>query len=374
MTLMSDATRFKQSIDTALRSFAAQPLAAAATALFDTLGYRSERRFTLTPNTADGFVDRFGKDKPLNPEHALLDDWQTVDFLFQLTDDEIRDAASGMASLAFESKGKYNGAAMESYLFVAIGLKKPHYTRTQLAGITRAVNRLFPMPVMLLFKHGDTLTLSIINRRLHKRDEAKDVLEKVTLIKDIRIANPHRAHIEILYDLSLQELHAKHGFSNFVQLHAAWQKTLDSSVLTKQFYTEIANWYFWAFDHVKFPMPEVTPNPDAYKAQSLIRLITRLIFCWFVKEKGLIPDELFDPRALAKLLKNGAKLSDSKDTIFYKAILQNLFFATPNQEMGKRGFRKRHKDPNGRYQHRGITNLYRYEALFTDPQEFLRLM
>ena len=39
------------------------------------------------------------------------------------------------------------------------------------------------MPVMILFRHGDTLTLSIINRRLHKRDESKDVLEKVK-IKD----------------------------------------------------------------------------------------------------------------------------------------------------------------------------------------------
>lgn len=46
----------------------------------------------------------------------------------------------------------------------------------------------FPMPVMILFKHGSLLTLSVINRRLHKWDESKDVLEKVTLIKDIRIS------------------------------------------------------------------------------------------------------------------------------------------------------------------------------------------
>jgi len=159
-----------------------------------------------------------------------------------------------------------------------------------------------------------------------------------------------------------------------LEIQQRHDEAFDVEKVTKDFYTEIANWYFWACDHVEFPMPKDTPNPAAYKAQSLIRLITRLIFCWFVKEKGLIPEELFDSRALAKLLKDGAKLSGSEETTFYKAILQNLFFATLNQEMGKRAFRKRHKDPQGRDPHRGITNLYRYEDYFTDPKEFLRLM
>jgi hypothetical protein len=144
--------------------------------------------------------------------------------------------------------------------------------------------------------------------------------------------------------------------------------------VTKQFYQEIANWYFWARDHVVFPMPKGEKNPDAYKAQSLIRLITRLIFCWFVKEKGLIPGDLFDPRTLPTLLKDGANLPTSNATTFYKAILQNLFSATLNQEMDRRQFRKRNKDPHGRDPHRGITNLYRYEDLFTDPAAFLRLV
>ncbi|HPC61729.1 MAG TPA: Eco57I restriction-modification methylase domain-containing protein, partial [Verrucomicrobiota bacterium] len=371
---MNPALEAKSAITNALSAFATQPLAAAATTLLESLGYRSQKRLALVPNTPANFLATFAQGRPLNPQHALIADWQSVDFLFQLTDDEIRAAAGGNQQLLFDSKGKYNGAAMESYLFFAIALKKPHYTRTELSGITRAVNRLFPMPAMLLFKHGDTLTLAVINRRLHRREESKDVLEKVTLIKDIRFACPHRAHVEILYDLSFEALRKAHDFSNFVTLHAAWQKTLDTSELNKRFFQEIANWYFWACDHVVFPMPKGTPNPDAYKAQSLIRLITRLIFCWFVKEKGLIPEELFDPRALAGLLNDGAKLSAGKGSAYYKAILQNLFFATLNQEMLKRAFRKRSKDPHGRDPNRGITNLYRYEDLFADPKTFLRLM
>lgn len=145
-------------------------------------------------------------------------------------------------------------------------------------------------------------------------------------------------------------------------------------VVTKRFYQEIANWYFWAREQVVFPMPKTETNRDAYVSQSLIRLITRLIFCWFVKQMGLIPAELFDQRTLSSLLKNGSQLPNSTDTIFYKAILQNLFFATLNQQIGKRQFRNRNKDPHGRDPHRGITNLYRYEDLFTDQKAFLQLV
>ena len=63
------------------------------------------------------------------------------------------------------------------------------------------------------------------------------------------------------------------------------------------------------------------------------------MFCWFVKEKGLIPDVLFDERKLPQILSGfaPAKTSD-KQSVFYRAILQNLFFATLNTEMDKRGW------------------------------------
>jgi len=369
---MSETLDTRQAIVNALAAFGSKPLAEAATGLLESLGYKSKRRFLLKPNTAENFVATFGRDKPVKPEQVRLADWQSVDFLFQLTDAEVRAYAGNNLEFQFEGQGRWNGAEINSFLFLAIGLANSRHNRTQLSGITRAVNRLFNMPVIVIFKHGDTLTLAITPHRLHKRDASKDVLEKVTLIKDIRFGNPHRGHIEILFDLSFNQLRQKHNFTNFVELQTAWQKTLDSSELNKRFFQEIANWYFWACDHVAFPMPKGTPNADAYKAQSLIRLITRLIFCWFVKEKGLIPGELFDLRALSKLLKAGAALPASEETTYYKAILQNLFFATLNQEMGKREFRKR--NPHGRDPHRGITNLYRYEDYFTDPKEFLELM
>jgi adenine-specific DNA-methyltransferase len=233
----------KKTIESALQKFPHQPLAEAALHLLEVLGYASQRRLQLSPNTLDTFVATFDQANTISDRYALTDEWKALDFLFQLTDDEIRSA--GQQQFLLESQGVYNGTVINSFLSFALELQGNHYTRTALAGITRELNKLFDKPVLVLFRHGETLTLAVINRRPHKRDEGKYVLEKVSLIHDIQCSNTHRAHIEILYDLSLAALHDKYGFTNFVELQAAWQKTLDTSALNKRFYQELANWYFW---------------------------------------------------------------------------------------------------------------------------------
>ena len=190
---------------------------------------------------------------------------------------------------------------MESYLFFAIKLNGDHYTRTQLSQITREINKPFDMPAMILFQHGGALTFAVIDRRLNKRDESKDVLLKATLIKDINFANPHRAHIDILFDLSIVELYEKYGFRTFEQLHEAWKKTLDTELLNRRFYQRLFDWFQWAISEAKFPDDE----KRTLKAEEhVIRLITRLLFVWFIKEKGLVADELFNETQVARLLKD----------------------------------------------------------------------
>ncbi|VUZ85858.1 Eco57I restriction-modification methylase, partial [Candidatus Methylomirabilis lanthanidiphila] len=363
---MSDEV-VRQAVAAALCDLDASPLAVGATSLLAALGYRSDRSIALTPNSSEHFLATYAAGRPFRRDRALVDHWTGIDPLFQLTAEEI--TMTAQTRLAFEPTGKWNHAIIESYLFFAIELKQETYTRTQLAELTREINRLFPMPVMLLIRHGRCLTVAVINRRLHKKDESKDVLEKVTLIKDINLSKPHRAHVEILSDLALPSLLARYSVTNFVQLHEAWQKTLDSSELNRRFFREVANWYFWASRQVTFPK-EADPNKEVRNATSLIRLITRLIFCWFIKEKGLIPDDLFRQEKVRQLLTD----LSPKESTYYKAILQNLFFATLNQEMGKRVFRKRTRQPGGRDQHYLITNLYRYEALWRDPAQALELL
>lgn len=355
----------KEKIQASLRALGSGSVRDCARDFLNILGYTSEKRIDLEPNTAGAFLDAFDPNKQLNPSRALLNQWRSVDLLFQLTDDEIIQATRGQ--LAFTS-GQVDDTIIESYLFFAIELKESNYTRTQFAGITREVNKLFTMPVMLLFRYGDRLTLAIINRRLSKRDETKDVLEKVTLIKDISCADPLRAHIDILYDLSLPALHADFKFHNFVGLHKAWEKRLDTSQLNERFYRDIANWYFWILGHPDVVFPRDV-HAEEQRSIFVIRLITRLIFCWFLQEKGLLPRDLFRQQALKELLKDFA----ADNGIFYKAVLQNLFFATLNQEISKRKFRRKNQS-GGRDGNRGVTNLYRCRKAFHDPDAFVEML
>ena len=187
--------RHKDEIKSALQRFGDGNLADNARNLLNTLGYRSERTLSLEPNTADGFVEHFDPQNTMNRERTRLSEWESIDFLFQLTDDEI--IQSDQTTFHFEGSG-VDQNRYESYLFFTLKLQNRDYTRTQLSEIIREINKLTPMPAMVVFQHGQTLTVVVIDRRLHKRDESKDVLEKVTLIKDINLGNPHRAHIDIL--------------------------------------------------------------------------------------------------------------------------------------------------------------------------------
>ena len=76
----------RSQIQGALASFTRRSFVEAGRELFAELGYKSERRIDISPNTAEGFAAQFG---PLNPDKALTAEWQSVDFLFQLTDEEI---------------------------------------------------------------------------------------------------------------------------------------------------------------------------------------------------------------------------------------------------------------------------------------------
>jgi len=353
----------RKQIETALRAFSGSDLRTASIGLLNSLGYQSEKTLDLD-NTPDAFRTEFDKrDREFRKDKALFERWKSVEFLFQITDDEVRVGAQGTLFDSGYDPGNY-----QSYLFFALDLEKNPYTRTHLADITREINLLFEMPAMLFMRHNGALTFSIIDRRLHKKDQSRDVLEKVKLIKDIRYQDPHRAHIEILHDLALQSLMAKHECRDFKQLHEAWRTTLDTNELNKKFYRELADWYFWALDHVEFPA-DVERDTATRNATNVIRLLTCLIFCWFLKEKGLIPADLFSERKLAGVLKS---LKDD-DSTFYQAILQNLFFGTLNQRMNT-GPQENRKFTNAgpfleRKDEYGIKNLYRYQQLFAIAEE-----
>ena len=340
----------KEQIKDAITGFKKSATQNAALNLFRLLGYHSDRR--VDTSSVPEFLETFDQNKQLNQKKALVSEWTNVKCLFQITDEEIKETQQGSL---FEEETAYENQIIESYLFLSIDLKQDQYTRTALAQVTRAVNSLFAMPALILFRHNHHFTLSVINRRLHKKDRTRDVLEKVTLVKDVSIESPHRAHIEILHDLALPNCSNAIIViisSPFIMPGRRPWTTLNSTNAS----FKVANWYFWAVDTVVFPMPSSVNDAEAYKAQSVIRLITRLIFCWFIKEKGLLYPMPFsiplspgivkerDARERQECRKKIPVRGDESG--YYKAILQNLFcHAQPGN--GQSGISQRRPELHG---------------------------
>lgn len=160
------------------------------------------------------------------------------------------------------------------------------------------------------------------------------------------------------------------------------QERFSTEVLTKAFYNELSDWYAWAIKIVKFPNNIDDATDDTkYNTESVIRLITRLIFVWFLKQRKLVPNEFFDEGYIRDNLIERFNphvyqdlFSKSQESVYYKAILQNLFFAMLNSPITPEGKdtiteRRFKRDRNGFDNNK----LMRYYDKFTNPDLFLEL-
>lgn len=345
----------------AVSGLAGADLADAGRALLDAMGYRS-------PKTLDAPAAPAQFLAALDMETArfeTLSRWRAVHFLFQLTGDELPALSRGGDPV---TGGSFQRGAIDSFVFLAVDLDDGGWSRRQLVAIVRAVNRGFAMPAIVLFRHGGQATLTVIDRRANRRDTSRDVVGgRISLIKDIDLARPHRAHVEILADLSLAALARRKAPSDFRALYDLWLETLSATELNKRFYEELADWFAWASSSAPLTFPRGQGSGEGAKEIALIRLLTRLMFVWFIKEKGLVPEALFDAAALAKLLKEPPAARPAGHG-YYLAILQNLFFATLNTEMSERRWRQ---DEGGQSKDYLGHHVYRHAALFAESDKAL---
>ena len=351
----------KETIKSALAAIPTGDFLDKSKELLAMIGYRSERTLELS-GTVNDFFEEF---PPLNPntktEHEFRNNAEFVQLIFQFTSDEVDDNPQLML-LEPDSFDKGN---ISSFLFCAVALKDKTYSRTKYADFTREINKRLFAPTVILFRAGDRLTIAFADRRPSEVDETLDVLGQVTLIKDIRLNNPHRAHLDILSELSLETcvkwIENNKKQKNFDGLLSAWLAKLDTEELNKQFYRKLFAWYEWTVKEATFPTDE---NRVIKAEEHVIRLITRLLFIWFIKEKGLIADDLFNKAQIQDLLTEDD--FDSGDS-YYRAVLQNLFFATLNTEIDKRDFSK-----GGNPNHRNFSR-YRYKKQMQDSDKLLSL-
>ena len=139
--------------------------------------------------------------------------------------------------------------------------------------------------------------------------------------------------------------------------------------LTKQFYKDLFEWYQWAVDpesNITFPNNTSIEDDDRDDIETkVIRMITRIMFVWFIKQKDLVPHKLFDIDFLTTVIKDFDPYSKTNGN-YYNAILQNLFFGTLNRAI---------KDEDGNTRKfatatkRDIKTLYRYAELFSISEQ-----
>lgn len=240
-------------------------------------------------------------------------------------------------------------AAQEKYkglLIFAIEIRENiKLSRTVSSELTRVYNKLSKNPVILFIKQGDHITISTCERVDKKRDVGEK-MGKVNLLQNINCSKPATGHLRILENLQIGP-----KIKTFDALYEHWFEVFNTKTLTERFYKELYNWYMWVVNDSNTHFPENSHLPEhenEKKNVKIIRLITRLLFVWFIKEKkvkrgeglsdiGLVPDNLFDTKELEKIL-NDFDPNSATDGEYYNAILQNLFFATLNNEVKSRKF------------------------------------
>ncbi len=103
---------------------------------------------------------------------------------------------------------------------------------------------------------------------------------------------------------------------------ALWE-AFDISIVNKKFYYEIKQ----AFDSLikdNLSKTKGILTTDEARSQFAIRLIGRIIFCWFLKKKGIIKDNVLSSQAVR----------DNK--FYYHSLLEILFFEIFNKPLAQR--------------------------------------
>ena len=351
----------------ALASGAHLPFHEAARLLLNCLGYRSDRTIEHQTGRVGDLPEAFQvNERTTKTAQAFKDEALSAHVMFQVGDEEIRDSAQARL---LNDAGWFDAKSTKSFLFVAVELQGTGsgYSRTRLSQFARELNQGLAMPAFVLFRETDTghLALAFVDRRPHKRADGREVLSHVSLIRGIDPSAPHRAHLDILADLSLNQrlawMESRGKSRNFDGLRAAVLDALDTAELNKRFYKELFAWFERAVEEATFPADR---NRKVDPEHQVIRLITRLMFIWFIKEKGLVAPELFVEERVRGLLKDYDP--DDGDS-WYRAVLQNLFFATLNTEIERRDFSSRSK-----LTHR-VHGLYRYRDLMADSDRLVDL-
>ncbi len=94
----------------------------------------------------------------------------------------------------------------ESILFISIELSDGQYYDTNFRSITYEINKLFQIPVFLIFNYKyyggkNNIAIALAERRFSKISEEKDVLDSIFITKDISFSSYTIQHEQFLYSI-----------------------------------------------------------------------------------------------------------------------------------------------------------------------------
>lgn len=388
-----------------LECFTNKNLRDATTDLFTQLGISLVTRVEGALNTKDTLGNKYKNCSPFTNIRKLYLSGviENASFVAGEMDNKRNEAVTTILD-----KKVYN-----SLIIFALELDKSP-TRSEIADLTRAFNQLSKArPVCLVIKYKkdktNLISIALSERFKYPQDWREgEKIGKVIILRDINIEETHAGHLRILENL------AKHNAENFNMLHTAWLKVLNIKTLNDEFYEKLVakvdkkgnivekGWYFKCLDDLKINLTKAAkilksdsvektkneilkkhPQKDVHIAlteaienivdnelrpQATIRIIIRMMFIWFMKEKHLIKPDFFTIDFAEKFLKS--------ENTYYNAIIQNLFFAVLNAKISERRFRdKNDKKYNADGNEYGIYQLFRYEKLFKSGKssDFLTL-
>lgn len=345
-------------MESVLHKFITEPLFDATEAMLAHLHIK----FTAQSKTPLSFAELYSDTTSSQMPQALQQVADKVNntYLIGAIDEDSLEGRQSDFDIQKPLDGKY-----QTMLVFAVDIKATlSLTRGELATLTRGFNRMAPqLPVVLFVKNGDKFTLATCERSEYRQNWREgEKLGKVSILRDINCAHPHRGHLDILEALGDK------AYPTFDELYKHWLDAFSSELLTRKFYTELSEWYAWVISsgEVKFPNDlSTTEDDEKYNHEAVIRLITRLIFVWFLKQKKLIPGEFFEEKAIAeKFIENfdphstDSLFYDPKQSKYYRLILQNLFFAMLNRPIKD--------EESGNDENRRFVTDRRYKGVSTD--------
>ncbi len=405
---MNSSTTQKHKIKDSLNAFSKDNYLTAGEKFIDTiLGHKLGSAEEPSAMTPDQFINKYLGIKYQNNDIGQQAKQKDNDFIRKHTSaininrkidsDVIANTIADNSDIEFNNDKSIYGY----FYFFIVQMKNATNKKTSYTRLTRIISRRLNNPTVILFcdqvENNTHVHLSLIERRPDKQAKELDVIsQKVSMLYAINCKSPHSGDLSLLSDLALLKLadNLEKEDLHFDVLVNKWLEILSIETLNNKFYNELLVWFtdITSNKEVKFPLEyqyihiengqEKLEKKNIKREEQVIRLITRFMFIWFIKEKNLVPKELFDERTVFKagmgdyqeispLLNK--EYTDGDDN-YYRAILQNLFFATLNTPIEDKveGTKREFSKEDGST-HR-VFSKWRYKEEINDPKGFAELM